>query len=181
MTEICSSIRTGTSTPTTNRVSEAVSGKVSLRPCRVAPPLYGTRELVLDIRRLRSGWKQYRRSRRRTAIYAFLSAILEMITIWRADGHARGRTRRALDRRGCQAPKTIDPFSDLIVAAAHPTKLDRRTLAKWGRVVKLAAEFKMPGRPFDLFVMRRGGINGCAALYTRRLGRKSKSAKKDRT
>lgn len=34
-------------------------------------------------------------------------------------------------------------------------------------------------KPLDQFVMRRGGINGCASLYTRRLGRKSKLGKKD--
>ena len=82
-------------------------------------------------------------------------------------------------RRGCESQKDIEPFRDLIVAISHPVKLERRTVAKWTRVLRYADEYKVPGKPLDQFVMRRGGINGCASLYTRRLGRKSKSTKKN--
>jgi hypothetical protein len=143
------------------------------------PPLYGTRELIIDIRRLRSAWKRYRKARQRRAIYDFLEEIFQVVAIWRSDGHADGRTRRAMDRRGCKSPQVIEPFRDLIMAMSHPTKLSRRTVAKWTRVLRYAEEYKRPGKPLERFVMRRGGINGCAALYTRRLGRKSQLAKKD--
>lgn len=146
---------------------------------RALPPLYGTRELVIDIRRLRSAWKRYRKARQRRAIYDFLGEIFEVVAIWRSDGHADGRTRRVMYRRGCESQKDIEPFRDLIVAISHPVKLERRTVAKWTRVLRYADEYKVPGKPLDQFVMRRGGINGCASLYTRRLGRKSKSTKKN--
>jgi hypothetical protein len=66
-----------------------------------------------------------------------------------------------------------------MIVASHPTKLDRRTLAKFYRVLAYTDEYKTSGKPLERFVMKRGGMNATAALYTRRLGRKSKLAKKD--
>lgn len=150
-----------------------VSANRAHESCELSPP-YGPRQLTMDIRRLRSAWKRYRKGRRRQAIYSFLAEILNIVAIWRADGHAIGRTRKALLHLGCACPESIEPLRDLISVATKPATLDRRTLAKWTRVLRYADEYKVRGKPLDRFVIRRGGINGCAALYTRRLGRKAR-------
>ena len=152
-----------------------VSATFSARPSQSArdpaSPPYTREALMLDVRRLRQAWKKYRKSRRRNAIYGFFDLIFQTVSIWQMERRANGRTWRALALRGCAMPDTIEPFRDLTVAAAHPSRIDNRTLAKWSRVLRYAAAYKIPGKPLDRFVMRRGGINGCAGLYTRRLGR----------
>jgi hypothetical protein len=59
----------------------------------------------------------------------------------------------------------------VIVAAAHPTILDKRMISKWSRVLRFAAKYKDPSEPLNEFLKRNGGLNACAGRYARRLGR----------
>ena len=43
--------------------------------------------------------------------------------------------------------------------------------SKWSRALRFAAEFKPLDEPLRDFIKRKGGINECAARFTRRLGR----------
>jgi hypothetical protein len=64
-----------------------------------------------------------------------------------------------------------DPFAAFIRCTADPAKADKRTRSKWSRVMRYAAEHKLNSEPLDRFVKRKGGINACAARFSRRLGR----------
>jgi hypothetical protein len=44
---------------------------------------------------------------------------------------------------------------------------------KWSRVLRCAAEYKTNAEPLAAFVQRKGGINECAARFTRCGGRHS--------
>lgn len=132
---------------------------------------YNSEALRRDVMRVQSAWKKYQRSHRRSAIYKFLDAIFEIITIWEADGRARSRAHRAMSEERCRVPRSIEPYSATMVIAAHPETIDDRTLAKWSRVLRFAQEHKLPSTPLRKFIRRKGGINECAALFTRRLGR----------
>jgi hypothetical protein len=59
----------------------------------------------------------------------------------------------------------------MIRCAADPAKADKRTRSKWSRLMRYAAEHKLNSEPLDRFVKRKGGINACAARFSRRLGR----------
>ena len=54
-----------------------------------------------------------------------------------------------------------------------PEKVDERVRSKLSRVLRYAAEFKSLDEPLRDFIKRKGGINKCAARFTRRLGRGS--------
>jgi hypothetical protein len=43
--------------------------------------------------------------------------------------------------------------------------------SKWSRVMRYAAAYKPDSEPLDQFVRRKGGINACAARFSRRMGR----------
>ena len=45
--------------------------------------------------------------------------------------------------------------------------------SKWSRALRYAAEYKTTAEPLAAFIQRKGGINKCAARFTRCLGRRS--------
>jgi hypothetical protein len=47
----------------------------------------------------------------------------------------------------------------------------KRTRSKWSRVMRYAAVHKPDAEPLNRFIRRKGGINACAARFSRRLGR----------
>jgi len=128
---------------------------------------YSRDQLFGDINRLRSAWKEYRRTPSRSAIFKFLQTVLELVTIWKADGQVETRTRRAMAEGKCPHIGPMEPFGFLVRLAAHPKTIDRRTVAKWSRVLRYAERFKLPGRSMRRFVKKRGGINECASRFTK--------------
>jgi len=57
-----------------------------------------------------------------------------------------------------------------IRCTADPAKADERTRSKWSRVMRYAAAYKPDSELLAQFIRRRGGINECAARFTRLLG-----------
>ena len=51
----------------------------------------------------------------------------------------------------------------------NPAKADKRTRSKWSRVMRYAALYRKNSEKLDQFIRRKGGINECAARFTRRL------------
>jgi hypothetical protein len=65
----------------------------------------------------------------------------------------------------------LDPYAIVIEATSNPKKVDRRMRGKWCRVLRFAENYKPEALSLKTFIKHRGGINACAALYARRLGR----------
>jgi hypothetical protein len=105
-------------------------------------------------------------------VYDFLTVVHDLVDWWMADGKAKGRARRILIRQGIKPPEVTEPFGAVIIAAAHPTILDKRMISKWSRVLRYATKLKDPAQSFGEFVKERGGLNACAGRYARRLGRR---------
>jgi hypothetical protein len=68
-------------------------------------------------------------------------------------------------------PAREDPSAAVIRCTADPANVDKRTWSKWSRVMRYAALYKPDSEPLDQFIRRKGGINECAARFTRRLGK----------
>jgi hypothetical protein len=88
---------------------------------------------------------------------------------WWAEGVAIERARKALRLRCLEPSDHDEPFAAIILATAE---VDKRTRSKWSRVLRYAAEYKTNAEPLAAFVRRKGGINECAARFTRCLGRR---------
>jgi hypothetical protein len=58
----------------------------------------------------------------------------------------------------------------VIRATCDREKLDNKTISKWSRALRYVAKFKK-GTPLKTFIKNRGGVNACAALFARVLGR----------
>ena len=64
-----------------------------------------------------------------------------------------------------------DTFAAIIRCTADPGKADKRTRSKWSRMMRYAAAYKPVSEPLQQFIRRKGGINACAARFSRCLGR----------
>ena len=105
------------------------------------------------------------------AIYGYLTAVFDLVMWWAAEDRAISRARWTLRLQGVDLPTTDEPFAAIILCTADRKKVDKRTRSKWSRVLRYAAEYKTSAEPLAAFVRRKGGINKCAARFTRCLGR----------
>ena len=135
---------------------------------------FSTEALQASLLRLQNEWETVQASRDRNAIYGYLAAVFELVTWWAKEGKAVKRAHRALHLRGHNSIREPEPFAALILCTADHDKADDRTRSKWSRVLRYAAEYKDLDEPLGDFVKRKGGINGCAARFSRRLGRGSR-------
>ena len=120
--------------------------------------------------RLGRAWEDCQSSRDRNAIYGYLTAVFNLVAWWAAEGRAVSRARWALQLRRVDLPND-EPFAVIIFCTSDPAKVDRRTRSKWSRVLRYTAECKTHSEPLAAFVRRKGGINKCAARFSRWLGR----------
>jgi hypothetical protein len=140
---------------------------------------YSSAALRQDLERVRTAWDDCQATRDRDAIYAYLNAVYALVAWWTAEGQEIDRAHRALRLCRLDVSEREDTFAAVIRCTADPAKADKRTRSKWSRVMRYAVGYKLVCEPLEQFVKRRGGINACAARFTRvgqrtgkRLGRR---------
>ena len=124
-----------------------------------------------DLQRVRNAWADCQANRDRHAIYAYLTAVYALVGWWMAEGREVDRARRALCLCRLEVSDREDAFAAVIRCTGDPAKADKRTRSKWSRVMRYAAAHKRESEPLGQFIMRKGGINACAARFSRCLGR----------
>jgi hypothetical protein len=124
-----------------------------------------------DLLRLRTAWEECQASRKRDAIYVYLTAVFDLVAWWATANRALDLAHKALRLQSICPFAGEKPFAAIIRCTADPAKVDKRTRSKWSRALRYALEYKPPSEPLDQFIKRKGGINECASRCTRRLGR----------
>jgi hypothetical protein len=132
---------------------------------------YSSEAMRQDLDRVRLTWENCQATRDRSAIYEDLDAVYSLVTWWAAEGREIDRGRHALRLCRLGVSDREDPFAAVIRCTADPAKADKRTRSKWSRLMRYAARYKDDAEPLDRFVKRKGGINDCAARFSRCLGR----------
>jgi hypothetical protein len=132
---------------------------------------YSSAALRQDLERLRGVWEDCQATRDRNAIYGYLSAVYGLVAWWAAEGREVDRARRALRSQRLKVSDREDPFAAVIRCTADPDKADKRTRSKWSRAMRYTAAHKRDSEPLDQFIRRKGGINACAARFSRWVGR----------
>jgi hypothetical protein len=141
------------------------------RPRPKATIPYSSEALRHDLQRVRCAWDDCQATRDRIAIYAYLTAVYGLVAVWTAEGQEIDRARRALGLQRLDVSDRENPFASVIRCTADPAKADKRTRSKWSRVMRYAAAYKPDSEPLDGFIRRKGGINECAARFSRCLRR----------
>jgi hypothetical protein len=124
-----------------------------------------------DLERVRNAWEDAQTSRERNAIYGYLTAVYGLVAWWTAEGREIDRARRALRLQRLAVSDREHPFAALIRCTADPAKADKRTRSKWSWALRYAAIYKPDSELLAQFIRRKGGINACAARFSRWLGR----------
>jgi hypothetical protein len=132
---------------------------------------YSPAALRQDLERVRNAWEDAQVNRDRNAIYGYLNAVYGLVAWWTADGKENDRARRALRLQRLDVSDREDPFAAVIRCTADAAKADKRTRSKWSRALRYAVAYKADSKPLDRFIKRKGGINACAARFSRWLGR----------
>jgi hypothetical protein len=145
------------------------SSQASNSPKETIP--YSSAALRQDLERLRGIWEDCQASRDRNAIYGYLTAVYGLVAWWTAEGREVDRARQALRLRRLDVSDREDPFAAVIRCTAEPAKADKRTRSKWSRAMRYAVAYKPDSQPLDQFIRGKGGINACAARFSRWLGR----------
>ena len=148
-----------------------------LASSRVKEPIqddvpYGTQALRQDLLRVRNAWEECQASRKRDAIYTYLTAVFDLVAWWVAEDRALERAHKALRLQRICPFDGEDPFAAVIRCTADPAKVDKRTRSKWSRLLRYVLAYKSPPEPLDQFVKRKGGINKCAGRFIRCLKRR---------
>jgi len=128
---------------------------------------YSNDALRCDLRRVHDAWRESRRHHDRFAIYKYLTAVFELVTVWEKENRAVERAKRALWLKGRAGGDKIEPFAAVIWCTSSRKKVDAKARSKWARALMFAAEYKSPDEPLEHFVRRHGGINACAAKLSR--------------
>jgi hypothetical protein len=152
-----------------------------LASSRVKEPIqdelpYGTQALRQDLLRVRNAWEECQASRKRDAIYTYLTAVFDLVAWWVAEDRALEHAHKALRLQRICPFDGEEPFAAIIRCTADPTKVDKRTRSKWSRMMRYALRYKSHSEPLDQFVKRKGGINKCAGRFVRCLKRRGLNA-----
>jgi len=124
-----------------------------------------------DLHRVRCTWDDCQANRDRNAIYSYLTAVYGLVVWWMAEGRDLDRARRALRLQRLEVSDREDPFAAVIRCTSDPAKADKRTRSKWSRATRYATVYKPDCEVLERFIRRKGGINACAARFSRCLGR----------
>jgi hypothetical protein len=127
---------------------------------------YTDQALKQDLMRVRNAWDECQASRERDAIYAYLTAVFDLVAWWAAENRALERAQKALRMRHIIPSDHDEPFAAVIRCTADPAKIDKRTRSKWSRVLRSALMRKIPSEPLVRFIKRKGGINRCAEQFS---------------
>ena len=145
------------------------------KPVRNVVP-YTDQALKQDLLRLRNAWEDCQSSRKRDAIYSYLTAVFNLVGWWTAEKRAIERAHKALRLHNITPFEQEEPFAAVIRCTSDPCKVDKRTRSKWSRALRYALSRKPIDESLDQFIQRKGGINKCAARLTQRMSRTSRKA-----
>jgi hypothetical protein len=126
---------------------------------------YTTQALRQDLLRVRNAWEECQASRKRDAIYLYLTAVFDLVAWWTAEDRALERAHRALRLRHINPFENEEPFAVVIRCTADREKVDKRTRSKWSRALRYALVQKTPSESLVQFIKRKGGINRCAERF----------------
>jgi hypothetical protein len=138
-------------------------------PCTrsVNKPKKSLRQRLADVC---SVWDDFQENRSRDAVYGYLRAVFSIVKRYSGKRRTKRLMRRAYKFAGLPIDPTADPFA-VVIRCTCEHKLDNKTISKWSRALRYVARVKKPRHPLTTFMKDAGGINACANLYAKHLGR----------
>jgi hypothetical protein len=127
------------------------------------------------LERVRRACEHFQSSRKRDAVYGYLEPVFAIVMHYKV----RRRTARLLRHAYKFADRPLDKNADAfstVIACTCDSSVDAKTMSKYARALRYVACSKKPDSRLRTFMKESGGINACASLYAKQLGRNSRVA-----
>jgi hypothetical protein len=122
------------------------------------------------LEKVHRAWGDFQSSRSRDAVYIFLGRVFEIVMHYKLRRRTTRLLRHAFKFAHLQFDKQADPFA-AVIRCTCDDNIDSKTISKWARALRYAARSKEPDTGLRTFMKEAGGVNACADLYARYLGR----------
>jgi hypothetical protein len=119
-----------------------------------------------ELDKARKAWEKYQSTRRRTAIYDYLSEVFTTVRRWKKQHRLSTNVDQALKAAGHR--NTIrhrEPFGVVIFCTSNA---DTKTKSKWSRALRFVERSMPDAENLAKFMQRLGGINECADRFPNR-------------
>ena len=115
-----------------------VAKHLDIAPRRKIVRTVSTRNFVVqdELEKARRAWKEYQSTRRRDAIYDYLSEVFTIVRRWKKQDMVKTKVHHALKATGRRtAIRNREPFGVVIFCTSNA---DIKTKSKWARALKFA-------------------------------------------
>jgi hypothetical protein len=129
---------------------------------RILRTTSSTRSIAQDeLDKAKAAFNEYRSTRRRDAIYTYLSEVFAVVRRWKEQNCLKSKTHKALRAMGNRnAIRKHDPFATVIFCTSDSRFVDIKTRSKWSRALRVVDEQLNPKvGSLTSFIKSRGGIN----------------------
>jgi hypothetical protein len=115
---------------------------------------------------VQAAWHDFQANRARDAVYDYLGAVFSIVMHYKMRRRTKGLLRHAFKFAGLRFDKNADPFTAIIHCTSGDAA-DNKLVSKWARGLRYAAKQKPCEMRLKAFMKAAGGINACAARYSR--------------
>ena len=158
-------------TPANNRKAGFAQNQRTKRPLGQGPNANAScSSLRQQLEEVCDAFDEFQERRDRDAVYGYLKAVCRIVVEAKGRRETEQLLRRAFKFAGLPYQKDADPFATVIRCTCEH-RLDDKTISKWARALRYVAYRKRPPKFLKAFMKAAGGINACAARYTKVLRR----------
>jgi hypothetical protein len=140
-----------------------VTKHLSIPPQRKVLRTISARNFVAqdELDKARRAWREYQSTRRRDAIYDYLSEVFTAVRQWKKQDMVKTRVHQALKAVGQRITvRNREPFGVVVFCTSDA---DTKTRSKWARALRFAERSIPEAENLPKFMKRLGGVNECAA------------------
>jgi hypothetical protein len=118
------------------------------------------------LEKVRRAWGEFQGSRARDAVYGYLEAVFAIVEHYRVRPRTNRLLRHAFEFANLPFDKNADAFGAVIRCTCGDAS-DNKTISKWARALRYAAQCKKPDIGLSTFMKQSGGVNACADRYAK--------------
>jgi hypothetical protein len=107
--------------------------------------------------RVCNAWDDFQECRKRDVVYRYLKAVFALVEDCKGRRRTKRLLRRAFQFAGLQFDKDADPFA-AVIRCTSERNLDCKTISKYARALRYAAQCKKPRTPLKAFMKEMGGL-----------------------
>jgi hypothetical protein len=118
-----------------------------------------------ELDKAKAAFNEYRSTRRRDAIYDYLSEVFTTVRRWKQQDNVKTKVHQALKATGHRTTiRNREPFSVIVFCTSNA---DIKTRSKWARALRFAERSMLDAENLCKFIKRLGGINECADRFSK--------------